>query len=122
MGSAGSAGALGARAPRRPGRGGRVCKGVGAPDAGRGTSGKGAAWSGEQAGAGRVGSGGRPRWKRRHAGAGPVAAAGRRGRTGRWSAAALRAPLHGVGGRAGGTRAAQARLREARVQGRRRAR
>ena len=61
---------------------------------------------GAEAGAGRVGSGGRPRWKRRHAGAGPVAAAGRRGRTGRWSAAALRAPLHGVGGRAGGTRAA----------------
>ena len=75
---------------------------------------------GAEAGAGRVGSGGRPRWKRRHAGAGPVAAAGRRGRTGRWSAAALRAPLHGVGGRAGGTRAAQARLRGARVQGRRR--
>ena len=32
-----------------------------------------------------------------------------------------RAPLHGVGGRAGGTRAAQARLRGARVQGRWRA-
>ena len=77
---------------------------------------------GAEAGAGRVGSGGRPRWKRRHAGAGPVAAAGRRGRTGRWSAAALRAPLHGVGGRAGGTRAAQVRPLGARVQGRRRAR
>ena len=77
---------------------------------------------GAEAGAGRVGSGGRPRWTRRHAGAGPVAAAGRRGRTGRWPAAALRAPLHGVGGRAGGTRAAQARLRGARVLGRRRAR
>ena len=77
---------------------------------------------GAEAGAGRVGSGGRPRWKRRHAGAGPLAAAGRRERTGRWSAAALRAPLHGVGGPAGGTRAAQTRLRGARVQGRRRAR
>ena len=48
----GSAGAPGARAPRRPGRGGRLCKGVGAPDAGpaagRGTSGKGAAWPGGQ--------------------------------------------------------------------------
>ena len=52
-------------------------------------------------GAGRVGSGGRPRRRRRHAGAGPVAAAGRRRRTGRWPAAALRAPLHEVGGRAG---------------------
>ena len=77
---------------------------------------------GAESGAGRVGSGRRPRWKRRHAGAGPVAAAGRRGRTGRWSAAARRAPLHGVGGRARGTRAAQAMLRGARVQGRRRAR
>ena len=41
--SMGLAGAPGARAPRWPGRGGRVCKGVGAPDAGltagRGTSG-----------------------------------------------------------------------------------
>ena len=48
--SMGSAGAPGARAPCRPGRGGRVCKGVGAPDAGpaagRGTSGKGEAWPG----------------------------------------------------------------------------
>ena len=72
---------------------------------------------GAEAWAGRVGSGVRLRRRRRHAGAGPVAAAGRRGRTGRWSAAALRAPLHGVGGRAGGTRVAQARLRGARVQG-----
>ena len=85
-----------------------------------------AAWAqrglGAEAGARRVGSGGRPRWKRRHAGARPVAAAGRRGRTGRLSVAALRAPLHGVGWRAGGTCAAQVRLRGARVQGRRRAR
>ena len=57
---------------------------------------------GAEAWAGRVGSGGRPRQRRRHAGAGPVAAAGRRRRTGRWPAAALSAPLHGVGGRAGG--------------------
>ena len=57
---------------------------------------------GAEAWAGRVGSGGRPRRRRRHAGAGAVAAAGRRRRTGRWPAAALRAPLHGVGGRAGG--------------------
>ena len=77
---------------------------------------------GAEARARRVGSGGRPRRRRRHAGAGPMAAAGRRGRTGRWSAAALGAPLHGVGGRAGGTRVAQATLRGARVQGRRRAR
>ena len=46
----GSPGASGARVPRRPGRGGRVCKGVGAPDAGpsagRGTSGKLEAWPG----------------------------------------------------------------------------
>ena len=77
---------------------------------------------GAEAWAGRVGSGGRPRRKGRHVGAGPVAATGRRGRTGWWSAAAVRAPLHGVGGRAGGTRVAQARLRGARVQGRRRAR
>ena len=42
----GSAGAPGARAPRRPGCGGRVRKGVGAPDAGRGTSGKLEAWPG----------------------------------------------------------------------------
>ena len=46
----GSAGAPGAGAPRRPGRGGRMCKGVGAPDAGpaagRGTCGKLEAWPG----------------------------------------------------------------------------
>ena len=66
---------------------------------------------GAEAGAGRVGSGKRPSRKRRHAGAGPVAATGRRGQTGRWPVAALRAPLHRVGERAGGTRAAQARLR-----------
>ena len=77
---------------------------------------------GVQAWAGRVGSGGRPRRRRRHAGAGPVAVAGRCGRTGRRPAVALRAPLHGVGGRAGGTRAAQARPWGAHVQGRRRAR
>ena len=57
---------------------------------------------GAEAWAGRVGSGGRPRRWRRHAGAGPVAAAGRRRRTGRWLAAALRAPLHGVGVHVGG--------------------
>ena len=57
---------------------------------------------GAEAWVGRVGSGGRPRRWRRHAGAGPVAAAGRRRRTGRWSAAALRAPLHGVGVHVGG--------------------
>ena len=74
---------------------------------------------GLQAWAGRVGSGGRPR---RHAGVGPVAVAGRCGRTGRRPAVALRAPLHGVGGRAGGRRAAQAWPWGARVQGRRRAR
>ena len=61
---------------------------------------------GVQASAGRVGSGGRPRRRRRHAGAGPAAVAGRCGRTGRRPAVALRAPLHGVAGRAGGTRAA----------------
>ena len=77
---------------------------------------------GVQAWAGRVGSGGRPRRRRRHAGAGPVAVAGRCGRTGRRPAVALRAPLHGVGGRAGGTRAAQAWPWGARVQGRRRTR
>ena len=77
---------------------------------------------GAQAWAGRVGSGGRPRRRRRHAGAGPVAVAGRCGRTSRRPAVALRAPLHGVGGRAGGTRAAQAWPWGARVQGRRRAR
>ena len=57
---------------------------------------------GAEAWAGRVGSGGRPRRWRRHAGAGPVAAAGRRRQTGRWSAAALRAPLHRVGVHVGG--------------------
>ena len=77
---------------------------------------------GVQAWAGRVGSGGRPRRRRRHAGAGPVAVAGRCGRTGRRPAVALRAPLHGVAGRAGGTRAAQAWPWGGRVQGRRRAR
>ena len=77
---------------------------------------------GVQAWAGRVGSGGRPRRRRRHAGAGPVAVAGRCGRTGRRPAVALRAPLHEVAGRAGGTRAAQTRPWGARVQGRRRAR
>ena len=60
------------------------------------------AGGGAQAWAGRVGSGGRPRRRRRHAGAGPVAVARRSGRTGRRPAVALRAPLHGVGGRAGG--------------------
>ena len=82
---------------------------------------RGTAGGGVQAWAGRVGSGGRPRRRRRHAGAGPVAVAGRCGRTGRRPVVALRAPLHGVGGRAGGTRAAQAWLRGARAQGRRRA-
>ena len=80
------------------------------------------AGGGVQALAGRVGSGGRPRRRRRHAVAGPVAVAGRCGRTGRRLAVALRAPLHGVGGRAGGTCAAQAWPWGARVQGRRRAR
>ena len=73
---------------------------------------------GVQAWAGRVGSGGRPRRRRRHAGAGPVAVAGRCGRTGWRLAVALRAPLHGVTGGAGGTRAAQAWSLGARVQGR----
>ena len=58
---------------------------------------------GAQAWAGRVGSRGRPRRRRRHAGAGPLAVAGRCGRTGRRPAGALRAPLHGVSGRAGGS-------------------
>ena len=44
----GLAGAPGAGAPRKPGRWGRMCKGVGAPDAGpaagRGTCGKLEAW------------------------------------------------------------------------------
>ena len=83
---------------------------------------RGTAGGGAQAWAGRVRSGGRPRRRRHHAGAGPVAVAGRCGRTGRRPAVALRAPLHGVGGRAGGTRAAQAWPWGARVQGRRRAR
>ena len=83
---------------------------------------RGTARGGAQAWAGRVVSGGRPRRRWRHAGAGPVAVAGRCGRTGRRPAVALRAPLHGVGGRTGGTRAAQAWLCGARVQGRRRAR
>ena len=83
---------------------------------------RGTAGGGVQAWAGRVGSGGRPRRRRRHAGAGPVAVAGRCGQTGRRPAVALRTPLHGVGGRAGGTRAAQAWPWGARVQGRRRAR
>ena len=83
---------------------------------------RGTAGGGAQAWAGRVGSGGRPRRRRRHAGAGPVAVAGRCGRTGRRPAVALRAPLHGVGGRAGGTRAAQGWPWGAPVQGRRRAR
>ena len=82
---------------------------------------RGTAGGGAQAWAGRMGSGGRPRRRRRHAGAGPVAVAGWCGRTGRRPAVALRAPLHGVGGRAGGTRAAQAWPWGARVQGRRRA-
>ena len=63
---------------------------------------RGTAGGGAQAWAGRVGSGARPRRRRRHVGAGPVAVAGRCGRTGRRPAVALRAPLHGVGGRAGG--------------------
>ena len=83
---------------------------------------RGTAGGGVQAWAGRVGSGGRPRRRRRHAGAGPVAVAGRCGRTGRRPAVAMRVPLLGVGGRAGGTRAAQARPWGAHVQGRRRAR
>ena len=74
---------------------------------------------GVQAWAGGVGSGGRPRRRRRHAGAGPVAVAGRCGRTDRRPAVAVRAPLHGVGGRAGGGRAAQAKPWGAHVQGRR---
>ena len=83
---------------------------------------RGTAGGGAQAWAGRVGSGGRPRRRRRHACAGPVAVAGRCGRTGRRPAVALRAPLHGVGGRAGGTRAARAWPWGARVLARRRAR
>ena len=75
-----------------------------------------------QARAGRMGSGGRPRRTRRHAGAGPVAVAGGCGRSSRRSAVALSAPHSGVGGRAGGGRVLQAKLRGARAQGRRRAR
>ena len=48
---------------------------------------------------------------------GPWRPRGGAGGTGRWSAAALRAPLHGVGGRAWGTRATQARLRGALCKG-----
>ena len=74
---------------------------------------------GAKAWAGRVGSSGRPRRWRRHAGAGPVAAAGRRRWTGRWSAAALRAPLHGVGRPMGvqGRGAVQGRSRAGRRRG-----
>ena len=75
-----------------------------------------------EAWAGRMGSGGRPRRRRCHAGAGPVAVAGRCGRYGRRSAVSLSAPHCGVGGRAGGERVAQARLRGAHAQGRRHAR
>ena len=77
---------------------------------------------GVKARAGRIGSGGRPRRRRRHAGAGPVAVAGGCGRSSRRSAVALSAPHSGVGGRAGGGRVLQAKLRGARAQGRRRAR
>ena len=76
---------------------------------------------GAEAGAGRMGSGGRPRRRRRRAGAGPVAVAGRRGRPSRRLAEAPRAPHSGVGGRAGGERAVQAKLRGAHPQGCRRA-
>ena len=72
---------------------------------------------GAEAGAGRLGSGGRPRRRRRHAPAGPVAVAGRCGRSCRRSAAAPRAPHSGLGGRAGGERAVQAKLRGAHAQG-----
>ena len=75
---------------------------------------------GAEAGAGRMGSG--RRRKRRHAGAGPVAVARRCGRSSRRSAVAPRAPHSGVGGRAGGKRVVQAKLRGAHAQGRRRAR
>ena len=76
---------------------------------------------GVEARAGRMGSGGWPRRKRRHAGAGPVAVAGGCGRSSRRSAMALSAPHSGVGGRAGGGRVLQAKLRGARAQGRQRA-
>ena len=78
--------------------------------------------AGLEARAGRMGSGGRPRRKRRHAGAGPVPVAVGCGRSGRRPARALSAPHSGVGGRAGGGRVLQAKLRGARAQGRRRAR
>ena len=65
----------------------------------------------------RMGSGGRPRRRRRRAGAGPVAVAGRLGRPSWRSAEAPRAPHCGVGGRAGGERAVQAKLRGAHAQG-----
>ena len=84
-----------------------------------------AAWHsrrGVEARAGRLGSGGRPRRTRRHAGAGPVAVAGGCGRSGRRSAVVLSSPHSGVGGRAGGGRVLQAKLRRARAQGRRRSR
>ena len=75
---------------------------------------------GAEAGAGRMGSGGRPGRRRRRAGAGPVAVAGRCERPSRRSAEAPRAPHSGVGGRAGGERAVQAKLRGAHAQGCRR--
>ena len=76
---------------------------------------------GIEARAGRIGSGGRPGRTRRHAGAGPVAAAGGCGRSSRRSTVALSAPYSRVGGRAGGGRVLQAKLRRSRAQGRRRA-
>ena len=72
--------------------------------------------------AGRKGSGGRPGRTRRHAGAGPVAVAGGCGRSSRRSAVALSAPHSRVGGRAGGGRVLQAKLRRAPAQERRCAR
>ena len=77
---------------------------------------------GVEARAGRMGSGGRPGRTQRHAGAGPVAVAGGCGRSSRRSAVALSAPHSRVGGRVGGGRVLQAKLRRARAQGRRRAR
>ena len=77
---------------------------------------------GVKARAGRMGSGGRPRRKWCHTGAGPVAVVGGCGRSSRRLAVALSAPHSGVGGRAGGRRVPQAKLRGARAQGRRRAR
>ena len=64
-----------------------------------------------QARAGRMGSGEQPRRKRRHAGAGPVAVTGGGGQSSRRSAVALSAPHSEVGGRAGGGRVLQAKLR-----------